>query len=402
MNHGRNDVVSGTEKSPVERSLRRPGPRSPSDRQRGKLETEGHRRLKDFKDYGWLLPALVSLLFGLSCNGGGSLGDNGLVERSDATATVGIAPSATATVGAVPSATARPTSTLPPLPEGDRIRIQKISVDAALVTRVVGLDGQTPEAGGPDDATLQDFSQHWPNYGGAPGEGNLVITGSVDSGTEPCKQGTVPPPCHAVFWDLNRLTVGDSIEVFLTGKRAEYNVALVCTVPVLTADWDSIFAETDRAILTLVTSTGQFVNGAYVDRLIVIAEEQPRSAPASCPRQSIRPSGGQDASGSSSATAQSVVFRARLQPGSLPGPLSPYVVYEFALVGYSGPPRPEDGVRLAPPLPGAGSNGTVGWSRDHDLIHIPFPSNAAPGTYELSVQISGGSEASVTFEHASE
>lgn len=91
----------------------------------------------------------------------------------------------------------------------DRFIIEKFGVDAPLTYRSVGLDGAMPNPDGPDDVAYYDFSA-WPGKGGAPGKGgNAVFAGHVDSGAKPCRNGTVPPPCQAVLWDLNGLKVGD-------------------------------------------------------------------------------------------------------------------------------------------------------------------------------------------------
>ena len=59
-----------------------------------------------------------------------------------------------------------------------------------------------PNPNGSDDVAYYNFSA-WPGKGGAPGQGgNSVFAGHVDSGRAPCKNGTVPPPCEAVFWDI--------------------------------------------------------------------------------------------------------------------------------------------------------------------------------------------------------
>ena len=40
-----------------------------------------------------------------------------------------------------------------------------------------------------------------------------------------CKNGSVPPPCQAVFWDINGLRNGDEIEIHLGGTVNRYRVA---------------------------------------------------------------------------------------------------------------------------------------------------------------------------------
>src|SRR4051794_8277077 len=133
-----------------------------------------------------------------------------------------------------PEATPDPTNRTPPTPvvdnnltavgSGDKLNISKYGISAPLTYKVVGPDGQMPNPDGPDDIAYYNFSA-WPGKGGAPGKGgNAVFAGHVDSGAKACKNGSVPPPCQAVLWDLNSLKVGDEIEIKLAGVSYKYSV----------------------------------------------------------------------------------------------------------------------------------------------------------------------------------
>src|SRR5690606_28484228 len=142
-------------------------------------------------------------------------GDNGSPTGSTA-AQAERSPTATSISGGLktevptPVATAdltQPTAVaenLQSLGENDRFLIPRFGVDAPLTYRAVGLDGVMPNPEGPDDVAYYDFSA-WPGKGGRPGLGNIVLAGHVDSGHVPCDNGTEPPPCTAVLWDLNNL-----------------------------------------------------------------------------------------------------------------------------------------------------------------------------------------------------
>jgi LPXTG-site transpeptidase (sortase) family protein len=170
----------------------------------------------------------------------------------------------------------RPTATaqhLESVGEGDRLVISKFNVNAPLSFKTVGLDGQMPNPNGPDDVVYYNFSA-WPGKGGAPGKGgNTVLSGHVDSGLKACKNGTVPPPCEAVFWDINRLRIGDEIEVHLSGVIHRYRVTSNQPVPAATGPWDQIVSATVEETITLITCGGDFNRETreYNNRQVVTA-----------------------------------------------------------------------------------------------------------------------------------
>src|SRR3954470_4710976 len=133
---------------------------------------------------------------------------------------------------------------------GDKLLISKFGISAPLTYKVVGPDGQMPNPEGPDDVAYYNFSA-WPGKGGAPGKGgNAVFAGHVDSGAKACKNGTVPPPCQAVLWDLNRLRVGDEIEIKLSGVSYKYAVSSNQPVSASSGPWDTIVSATEKETIT--------------------------------------------------------------------------------------------------------------------------------------------------------
>lgn len=156
----------------------------------------------------------------------------------------------------------------------DRFIIPKIGVDAPLTYRSVGLDGVMPNPEGPDDVAYYDFSA-WPGKGGAPGiGGNALFAGHVDSGSKPCNNGTVPPPCQAVLWDLTNLKVGDEIQVRVNGETYTYSVVSNQPVDAATGPWDEIVTATAKESITIITCAGNFnrETRSYSDRQVLVAE----------------------------------------------------------------------------------------------------------------------------------
>jgi LPXTG-site transpeptidase (sortase) family protein len=158
----------------------------------------------------------------------------------------------------------------------DRLVIKRFNINAPLTHRKVPPTGVMPNPDGPDDIAYYDFS-NFENFGGAPGKGgNTVFAGHVDSGSKACKNGTVPPPCQAVLWDLNDLSIGDEIEVHVSGQVFKYAVTSNQPVPASLNDgtWDRIVTSTAKESLTIITCGGDFnrVTREYSNRQVVTAE----------------------------------------------------------------------------------------------------------------------------------
>jgi hypothetical protein len=174
----------------------------------------------------------------------------------------------------------RPTATgvgqLETIGAGDRFVIASIGVDAAISYHKVPPSGAMPDPDGPDDIAYYDFS-NFEGFGGAPGlGGNGVFSGHVDSGRKACKNGTVPPPCTAVLWDLEKLKKGDIIEVRINGATHKY--AVTSNEPVSeSGNFDPIVRSTQTESITIISCNGDFnrTTGRYDDRQVVTAEKVP-------------------------------------------------------------------------------------------------------------------------------
>jgi LPXTG-site transpeptidase (sortase) family protein len=155
----------------------------------------------------------------------------------------------------------------------DRLIIPKYGISAPLTHRSVGSNGIMPNPEGPDDVAYYDFTS-WPGLGGAPGRGgNAVFAGHVDSGSKACKNGTVRPPCQAVFWDINGLRTGDQVQVLVSGTTYNYRVVSNQPVSATSGDWNTIVSSTAQESITLITCGGDFnrQTGEYSNRQVVTA-----------------------------------------------------------------------------------------------------------------------------------
>jgi LPXTG-site transpeptidase (sortase) family protein len=154
---------------------------------------------------------------------------------------------------------------------GDRVIISAFGVDAPITYRTVGPDGVMPDPDGPDDIAFYEFPNH-PGLGGVPGfGGNVVLAGHVDSGFKACKNGTVPPPCTAVLWDVHQLKPGDEIQIEYGGKTFVYRVTSNEAVDADSAPWEQIVASTEEETVTIITCGGDFnrATGSYESRQVV-------------------------------------------------------------------------------------------------------------------------------------
>jgi LPXTG-site transpeptidase (sortase) family protein len=217
---------------------------------------------------------IVGILLVVVAFGGG--GDDGDSNAANDGESGGLAPTSQPTVEATIDL-ARPTvvgdHNLDSVSADDRIVITKFGVDAPLTHRTVGLDGRMPNPEGPDDVAYYDFSA-WPGKGGAPGlGGNAVFAGHVDSGLKACKNGSVQPPCQAVFWDISQLRVGDEVELHVGGTVHRYRVATNEPVSATNGPWDQIVSSTAEESITLITCGGDFNRETreYSNRQVVTA-----------------------------------------------------------------------------------------------------------------------------------
>jgi LPXTG-site transpeptidase (sortase) family protein len=143
---------------------------------------------------------------------------------------------------------------------GDRIIIPKAGIDAPFSYKVVPVGGQMPNPNSWDDVAFYDFV-NWPGMGGLPGKGgNVVVAGHVDY----INHGP------AVFWDLDKLAVGDRVQIRLTdGTVVEYAIEFNKHIEATKADWTAIVAGTADESITLITCGGEFSAGHYTNRTII-------------------------------------------------------------------------------------------------------------------------------------
>lgn len=105
----------------------------------------------------------------------------------------------------------------------------------------------------------------WYEPGPKPGElGNAVIAGHVDDLVNP-----------AVFYDLNKLSIGDKINVTdQNGKQLTFVVRKKAVYPREDAPLDEIFGFTYRSMLNLITCEGKYnpKTTERAERLVVFTE----------------------------------------------------------------------------------------------------------------------------------
>ena len=181
------------------------------------------------------------------------------VQPTPVPATATSAPTAQATTAA-PVLTATPVPTATPKPANfiipTKIKIPAINIDT-FVERV----GVTKE--GNMDVPKNIWNTGWFGDGGyRPGDdGNAVIAGHLDA------PGTV-----AVFWNLDKLKVGD--KVVLTdqaGKQMTFEVYDKQIYPINNAPLQTIFGPANEPHLNLITCGGTFNRASqiYDKRLVV-------------------------------------------------------------------------------------------------------------------------------------
>ncbi len=147
-----------------------------------------------------------------------------------------------------------------------RLMIPIIGVDAPVVVKSLDAN-QTMES--PE----QPFEVAWYDFSGVPGRGgNAIFAGHYDF------RDAGP----AVFWDLDVLTHGNTIAVYLEdGSRHEYQVTSVDSYLESEAPVQEIVAPTSTESITLITCGGTFdeASGSYDQRLVVRAERIPETTP---------------------------------------------------------------------------------------------------------------------------
>jgi LPXTG-site transpeptidase (sortase) family protein len=167
----------------------------------------------------------------------------------------------------------------PPDATYGRIRIPAISVNAPLTYRAVAntASATMPEPSGPTDVAYYDMSK-WPGLGGTPGAGhNAIFAGHVDLNRAIAYAGGAHYEGPAVFWSLDELKAGDTIEITVSGGTPlKYAVVSVKEIPASgDTDWSAIWSgNVKKDTVTLFTCGGNFDQDSheYLNRVVVRAE----------------------------------------------------------------------------------------------------------------------------------
>jgi LPXTG-site transpeptidase (sortase) family protein len=154
-----------------------------------------------------------------------------------------------------------------------RIRIPKLGIDAGVSPRYV--DGAVmPNPDGPENVAWYDMSQY-PGMGGVPGAGRNAIFGAHVDFNNYVQYADRHFRGPAIFYSLDHLVPGDTIEIEYEGETLTYQVSWAEELDAASADWASIWSDnvpTDS--ITLFTCGGTFDREAhsYSHRYVVRAE----------------------------------------------------------------------------------------------------------------------------------
>jgi LPXTG-site transpeptidase (sortase) family protein len=140
-----------------------------------------------------------------------------------------------------------------------KIVIEKIGLEAAI--EPVGI------AGSGNMAVPKSYARAgWYKYGAEPGEvGSAVFAGHLDNGSG----------SPGVFYNVNKLTIGDEIMVTLeSGEAVSFFVRETKVLDYNSHNVEEIFGETNSRQIVLITCDGVWIPELrkYSDRLIVFAE----------------------------------------------------------------------------------------------------------------------------------
>jgi hypothetical protein len=159
--------------------------------------------------------------------------------------------------------------------------IERLGIEAKITVRKVNRDQDMPNPYGPADVVLYDLSD-WPDIGGMPGSGNMVLAGHRDySGWVPYA-GVRFGPSWGVFQNLNALGSDDRISLAYQGERFDYEVTRKWMVDISLSEESANpsefwvpFWQADPGVesITLYTCAGQFSQetSSYDKRVIVRA-----------------------------------------------------------------------------------------------------------------------------------
>lgn len=131
------------------------------------------------------------------------------------------------------------------------------AVPIRLIIPAIKLDAAIEPVGVLANGDLETPAQHpwvdagWYTAGPLPGtRGSAVIDGHLD------RPGGLP----AVFWDLNKLHAGDSVEVLLSSHKTErFHVMRLISYPPQQAPLQEIFGNGGGTYLNLITCAGYWI-----------------------------------------------------------------------------------------------------------------------------------------------
>lgn len=154
----------------------------------------------------------------------------------------------------------------------DRIIIPKINVSAPLVILPFEEGKEMPAPTTHTDVGYYSFPSDWGVGGKVGSPGNAIFAGHVDL----VVGGS---PKSAVFWDLNKLKVGDEVKVKMGTDTYTYSVTSNQPHPA-SADnfyWNKLLAAGEGEKITVITCTGKFdpITREYTDRQVVVAVRVP-------------------------------------------------------------------------------------------------------------------------------
>jgi hypothetical protein len=179
-----------------------------------------------------------------------------------------------------------PTPTAPPQAAvrssaPDSIRIPEIAVNARVTLKRLVAGEPLPSPDSPRDVALYEFGADLPNLGGAPGQGGNVVVAGENAAFSGCPGG--PPPCLAVFGQLDNLRLGAAIDLTWQGEVYHYQLVALCNVRTREFS-DGLYGRTAEEQMTLLTGAGAWTSETgWSHVLIGIAKPAPRTAIEPCP-----------------------------------------------------------------------------------------------------------------------
>lgn len=161
----------------------------------------------------------------------------------------------------VKSAVTPATPTPTPVSVGDPVSISIPAIGINTNVQQVGMDAQ-----GRMGVPTNEVDTAWYKYGYRPGEkGSAVIDGHYDT----------PTGAPAVFYNLDKLQVGDAITVTDTnGRSYTFRITDVTNYPYDALPMRQIFASNDKPRLNLITCSGTWdrTTHNYLTRGVIYSE----------------------------------------------------------------------------------------------------------------------------------